>query len=159
MHARSWHFICYWVYRSWWVVTYTNTTTLKTLSLAWMWRFLEGKIEDNKLQKISPSCNFTHYSSNWLLQEGFLTCFTINLLLFMRLINDQRSFMKNTHSITSGIEKLRRFALSVNTGDGVRALIKWNGFQQDRPSLPHQIGLFFILSCCHCGNTAAQNYH
>lgn len=103
----------------------------------------------------SPSCNFIHcLSSNWLLQVGFLTCPTINVLPFMHLINGHCSFMKNTHSITSGIEKPRQFVLYRFAGDGTETLINRNGIQQDRLSLLDQIGLFFILlSRCHCGTT------
>lgn len=72
----------------------------------------------------------------------------------MHLINGHCSFMKNTHSITSGIEKPRQFVLYRFAGDGTETLINRNGIQQDRLSLLDQIGLFFILlSRCHCGTT------
>lgn len=109
---------------------------------------------------ISPSCNFIHYlSSNWLPQIGFRTCPTINVLLLLCLINGHCCFMKNTHSITSGIEKQRQFVLYRCAWDGTGTLINRNGIQQDRLSLLDQIGLFFIvLSRCNCGDFAAQAF-
>lgn len=60
---------------------------------------------------------------------GFLTCPAINVLLFMCLINGHCSFMKNTHSITSGIEKPRQFVLYRCAGDGTDTLISQKGIQ------------------------------
>lgn len=72
------------------------------------------------------------------------------------LINGRCSFMKNTHSITSGIKKLRQFALYGCAGDGAGPLISPNEIQQDRLSLRDQIGLFFILlSRRHRGSATA----
>lgn len=49
--------------------------------------------------------------------------YTINVQFFMCLINDHGSIMKNTHSITSGIEKLWQHALYRCAGDSVETLI------------------------------------
>lgn len=64
--------------------------------------------------------------------------------------------MKNTHSITSGIEKQRQFVQYRCAWGDTGTLINRNGIQQDRLSLLDQIGLFFmVLSRCHC-EIAAQ---
>lgn len=102
-----------------------------TDNLPKLWHGCSSSWEEVRINNgISPGCDFIHYlSSNWLLQVGFLTCPTINVLLFMCLINGHCSFMKNTHSITSGIKKPWQFVLYCCAGDGRETLISQNGIQ------------------------------
>lgn len=74
---------------------HTNNSPLLHIQRVSSW---DGVRMINK--NISPGCklgDFIYYFCfNWLLQVGFLTWRTINVLLFMCLINDHCSSMKNT---------------------------------------------------------------
>lgn len=99
--------------------------------------------------------DFIHYlSSNWLLHVGFLTCPTINALLFMCFINGHCSFMKNTHSITSGDWKAAEACTILQCWECQRDINQpqWKSVRQTC-----SFGLFLILlSCCLCGSIAAE---
>lgn len=88
---------------------------------------------------------FLHYlSSNWLLHGGFLSCPTINVLLFMRLINGQCSFVKNTQWIARETESLRAMAKRHSS-----AKMKFS-----KTDLVFTTKLDYFSSCCHSASVA-----
>lgn len=98
---------------------------------------------------ISPGCklgDFIYYFSfNWLPQVGFLTWCTINVLLFMCLINNRCSSMKNTlnyicnwrTAAVCAVWQHRGQHRHINQG-------KWNSIRQTKSSGPNRT-IFHIV--------------
>lgn len=106
----------------------------------------------------SPSCNFIHcLSSNWLLQVGFLTCPTINVLPFMHLINGHCSFMKNTLNYIRNWKAAAVCAVSLRWGRrGDINQPKWNSTRQTESSRPNWTIFHIVVTLPLWHYTAAQ---